>query len=235
LYRLRLEENPRILEASRKAPHLFPDKETTLLMNIMAVEKVAESGYQQYSAPHTFVLRSKSDYAPRHFLGEEEVGIGASARSYLDGVRYYNVHDLKKYMMSVNKGKLPISFAGKYSERQQVERAAVLMLRSSKGIGRMDFRTAFGIEIDELFDVPLENLRKSGLVTDDGETFKLSHKGVVFAVEAFKQLYSLDAIDRLRDIVFRNRYLRMLFLTTRFRKPAEAMGNLIKTWAGSSK
>jgi oxygen-independent coproporphyrinogen-3 oxidase len=232
---LRTEENPRIYEAYTKAKGLFPDKETTLLMNIMAVEKAADSGYTPANAPHTFILRSQLDYASRHFLGEEELGIGASARSYLDGIRYYNVHDLKKYGMSVNKGQLPISFAGKYSKRQQVERAAVLMLRSSRGVARADFRTAFGIDFEKQFGEPLQKLKGTGMITDDGETLRLSRKGVVFAAEAFKQLYSIDPVDRLRDVVFSNRFLKRFFLRTRFRKTAEAMANLVKTWAGSSK
>ena len=234
-YRLRTEENPRIYEAYTKSAGLFPDKETTLLMNIMAVEKAADSGYTPANAPHTFVLRSKLDYASRHFLGEEELGLGASARSYLDGVRYYNIHDLKKYRMSVDKGRLPISFAGKYSKRQQIERAAVLMLRSSRGVVRADFETAFGIDLEELFGEPLRKLRITGMITDDGETIRLTRKGVVLAVVAFKQLYSVDLVDRLRDMIFDNRFLKRFFLRTRFRKPVEAMANLVKTWAGSSR
>jgi oxygen-independent coproporphyrinogen-3 oxidase len=234
LYRLRTEENPRIYEAYTRARGLFPDKETTLLMNIMAVEKAADSGYTPANAPHTFVLQSRLDYVSRHVLAEEELGIGASARSYLDGVRYYNIHDLKKYRLAIDKGRLPISFAGKYSKRQQVERAAVLMLRSSKGVARADFRTAFGIDFEKLFGEPLRKLNGAGMITDDGETFQLSHKGVVFAAEAFRQLYSIDPVDRLRDAVFNNRFLKRLFLRTRFSKPVEAMATVVKTWVGSS-
>jgi oxygen-independent coproporphyrinogen-3 oxidase len=230
-YRLRI-ENPRMHEAFVREADLFPDKETVLLMNIMSIEGITDSGYQQAQAPHTFLLPSKAQFIPRHHPGEEELGLGVSARSYLNGVRYDNFHNLKRYIMSVDKGQLPISFAGKYSKRQQMERETVMMFRGQRGVNRGYFRTSFGLDIDRVFGGRLQKLKSVGIITDDGETYRLSKKGLLFAVEVLKQFYSQDATSRLKNMIYNNESLKGVFLSKKYYRSTEVISNIVKTVAG---
>ena len=230
-YRLRI-ENPKMHEAFIKKTDLFPDKETFLLMNIMSIEGLTDAKYQQAQAPHTFLLPSKVQVIPRHHLGEEELGLGVAARTYLDGVRYESFHNLKRYMASINEGQLGISFAGKYSRRQRIERETVMMFRGSKGVSRSDFSTRFGLDVDVMFGERLEKLKQAGMITDDGETYRLSKKGLLFAVEVFKQFYSQDAVSRFKNMIYNNESLKGLFLNKRYSKSGEVIANIIKTVSG---
>ncbi len=233
-YRLRI-ENLKMHGAFVREADLFPDKETVLLMNIMSIEKLTDSGYQQAQAPHTFLLPSKVQFTPRHHLGEEELGLGVSARSYLDGVRYENFHNLKRYMVSVDEGQLAISFAGKYSKRQQMERETVMMFRGPKGVNRGDFSTRFGLDADRVFGERLQRLKKAGMITDDGETLRLSKKGLLFAVEVLKQFYSQDAVSRFKNMIYNNEWLKGLFLDKKYSRSGEVIANIVKTVAGYAK
>jgi coproporphyrinogen III oxidase-like Fe-S oxidoreductase len=228
-------ENPEIHETYIREPDLFPDDETVLLMNIMAIEKLTDLGYKQSQAPSTFLLPSKSDFDPLITLGSKTLGLGVSAWSCLNGVRYYNVHDLNKYTMCINKGSLPISFAGKYSKRQQIEREIVFMLRSQDGVNKRDFNTGFGIDMDTLFSEPLQKLRKSGMIEDDGGTYRLSKKGLLFCAEVFKEFYSQDFVDRFKNVIYSKKHLKNLFLNKKYTKSVEAISNIVKTMAGSTK
>ncbi len=232
VYRLRL-ENPKLHTTYMKEPHLFPDRETVLLMNIMAVEKLTDAGYRQSEAPSTFLLPYRSSYhTPYHGLCAEELGIGTAAWSYLSGVRYHNYHDLKRYMMCVNNGRLPIAFAGKYSQRQQIERETIRMLRAPEGVNRSDFNTRFGIPVEKLFDEPLQKLIRTGFITDDGQSYKLSYKGLLFTVEVFKEFYSQDLVTIPKDVIYSNQFLKHYFLKKKWSKSVEAISRITKTVAG---
>jgi oxygen-independent coproporphyrinogen-3 oxidase len=232
VYRLR-QENPNLHKTYMKEPQLFPDRETVFLMNIMAVEELTDGGYQQSEAPSTFLLPSKSSYhSPYHGFCAEELGIGAGAWSYFSGVRYHNYHDLERYMMCVNKGSLPISFAGRYSKRQQIERETIRMLRTPEGVNKSDFNARFGIAIEKLFDEPLQKLTRSGFIMDDGRSYKLSYKGLLFTVEVFKQFYSHDPVTRLKDVIYSNKFLKHCFLKKRWSRSVEGITRVAKTVTG---
>jgi oxygen-independent coproporphyrinogen-3 oxidase len=234
VYRLRF-ENPIIHTTFMKEPHLFPDREIVLLMNIMAIEQLTDQGYEQAQAPCTFLLPSKLEYVPRLGLGRATVGIGASAWSYVNGVKYTNFFDLKRYKMSIDKGRLPISFAGKYSKRQQIEREIVTMLKSSTGVNKSDFNSHFAIDIDRLFRERLQKLKKLGMIKDDGETYRLSKKGLLFSVEVFKQFYPQDYADRLKNVVYKNGFLKTFFLNKKYGRSVGAVSNIVKTIGGFTK
>lgn len=232
VYRLR-QENPEMHRIYMKEPRLFPDRETVLLMNIMAVEKLTDRGYQQSEAPSTFLLPSKSSYhSPYHGLCAEELGVGVAAWSYLSGVRYHNYHDLKRYMVCVNSGSLPIAFAGKYSKRQQIERETIRMLRAPGGVNKSDFNARFGIAVEKLFDEPLQKLIGAGFITDDGQSYRLSYKGLLFTVEVFKQFFSQDLVTRLKDVIYRNQLLKHYFLRKKWSRSVEAISRIAKTVSG---
>jgi oxygen-independent coproporphyrinogen-3 oxidase len=234
MYRLRI-ENSKMHEKFIREASLFPDKESVLLMHIMGIEKLTDTGYQQAVAPHIFLLPSKLQFIPRHYEGEEELGLGVSARSYLGGVRYDNFFNLKSYMMSVDKGQLPISFAGKYSRRQQMEREAVLMFRGPKGVNRGIFSARFGLDFDEAFGECLAVLKKAGMITDNGETLRLSKKGLLFSVEVLKQFYSQDAVSRFKNMIYNNKSLKGLFLGKKYSRAGNVVSNILKTVAGYAK
>jgi oxygen-independent coproporphyrinogen-3 oxidase len=235
VYRLRL-ENPRLHTTFMKEPDFFPDGETVLLMNIMAVEKLNGAGYRQSEAPSTFLFPSEASYhAPYHGLCTEELGIGTAAWSYLSGVRYHNVHDLKRYMTCVNNGRLPIAFAGKYSPRQQIERETIRMLRAPGGVNKDDFNSRFGVSVEKLFDEPLRRMISTGFITDDGQSYKLSYKGLLFTVEVFKQFYSQDPVTRLKDVIYGNQFLKHYFLKKKWSKSVETITRIAKTVVGYSR
>lgn len=227
LSRLRF-DNPEIYKTYVENRNAFPDPDTVFLMNIMGCEKMDESGYLSAHAPVSFCLPSKTQFSPRHWFGEQEVSIGAGVRSYLNGVRYINVRHLKKYIELLNKGCLPVSFAGKYSKKQQVEKEIILMLRMSGGIVKKQFNTRFGIDIEKMFENPLNLLRKLEMITDDKERIRLSSKGILFAAEVFKQFYTENLMDKFKNMVYHNSVLRRMFLKQKYSGYIENLTTVVK-------
>ncbi|MDF1551814.1 MAG: coproporphyrinogen-III oxidase family protein [Deferrisomatales bacterium] len=234
LSRLRF-DNPAMDEMQRRRGAIFPDAETSFLMNIMAIEKVTKSGYQQAHAPGNFRRRCTKKFPPRHWLGQQTLAVGAGAWSYLNGVRYSNVRNLGRYAALVNEGRLPISSAWEYSELEQMEKETILMLRLPTGVNRREFDERFGVDIEQMFIGPWDRLREAGMITDDGETFRLSYKGLVFAVEVIKQFYSENLMDKCKNVVYHHPLLRRLFLRAKYTRWVEGLANLARAASGVSK
>jgi oxygen-independent coproporphyrinogen-3 oxidase len=220
LYQLSI-QGPVIHRTFTEKFNRFPNEEIILLMKIMAFEKLTELGYKQIHAPDRFVLPSKYKHTPP--LPREILGLGASARSDFNGVRYNNYPDLKRYnMMLVNKGQLPISFATKHSKRQLIERETIFKLRQS-GLDRRDFKAEFGIDVENVFGDVLQKLEKLEMITKDGDLIKLSYKGMLFADEVFKQFSSRAYFERFKTMLLNKNILKMLYLKKRYSKYYEKL------------
>jgi coproporphyrinogen III oxidase-like Fe-S oxidoreductase len=138
-------------------------------------------------------------------------------------------------MTSIDQGQLAISYAGKYSRRQQIERGTVMMFRGPKGVNRGDFSTQFALDIDRIFGERLQKLKEAGMITDDGETYRLSKKGLLFAVEVFKQFFSQDAASRFKNMIYSNKSLKGLFLDKKYSRSGEVIANIVKTVSSCAK
>jgi hypothetical protein len=64
---------------------------------------------------------------------------------------------------------------------------------------------------------------------DDGEAYRLSRKGLLFAAEVFRQFYTQDHVARLKNAVYGNRFLKAVFLKGKYSGSVQAISNLVKT------
>jgi hypothetical protein len=73
------------------------------------------------------------------------------------------------------------------------------------------------------------------MIKDDGGTYKLSKKGLILCAEVFKEFYSQNYVDRFKNVIYSKKLLKNLFLNKKYTKSVEAISNIVKTMAGSSR
>ncbi|SNZ10151.1 oxygen-independent coproporphyrinogen-3 oxidase [Persephonella hydrogeniphila] len=108
-------------------------------------EYLEMKGFKRYELSNW----AKTDYMCRHNLlywkRKEFLGLGVSAWSYVDNIRFGNTKNLSEYMEKVNKGKKPVVFKEVIDEEEEKKEKIFLGLRLVEGIelhlieNRMDF------------------------------------------------------------------------------------------------
>ncbi len=118
----------------KKGDYIPPDDEILLNMFEMIDEYLEEKGFHRYEISNW----AKDGYHCRHNLlyweGEQFLGLGVSAWSYLDGVRFGNTKNLGIYNEMVNKGKKPVEFYDFITPEEKRKERIFLGLRLKKGI-----------------------------------------------------------------------------------------------------
>ena len=121
---------------------------------------------------------TKFRYREMLFSGADLVSLGVASFGHLGGVHYQNEHDWDDYLSRLDKGELPIRRALTPTAEEHLVREFVLQFK----LGSVDvdrFRERFGVDVDERFAGPLENLRRQGFLHNDGSRRVLSREALL--------------------------------------------------------
>ena len=100
-------------------------------------------GYKQYEISNFAKLGEESRHNISYWTGEDYIGVGLSAASFVGGTRYQNTSDFETYLNSSPFLRLPIETTEKLPKVKAAGEAAMLLLRTSDGIDRGKFITHF--------------------------------------------------------------------------------------------
>jgi oxygen-independent coproporphyrinogen-3 oxidase len=185
-YALTVEEGTRLSSNILRGRSPAPDEDLQIEMDRTAQQILGNAGYERYEISNY----AKPGYACRHNLlywtNGEYLGLGPSAQSYLDGLRFGSVADLAVYNTSLMENRLPIQDRERLSEEEQLRDAVIFGLRLIQGIP------------SSLLHQHAENyghtavtaqLLGEQLIAEDGERSKLSARGRLQADMIAGRLY----------------------------------------------
>ncbi len=122
--------------------------------------------------------RTKFVYRDELWQGADLLGLGVASFSHLGGVHFQNLPDFETYTEAVSAGRLPIGRALETTADERLIRELILQLK----LGRVSppyFVEKFGVNIVERFDAQLSELRRRGLLTDDGAWLVLNREALL--------------------------------------------------------
>lgn len=171
---------------------ILPTEDEAYRMIKMTEQYLAKAGYEQYEISNF----AQPGYECMHNIGywtrENYLGLGLGAASLVDNVRYTNTRELHDYIdgtknMQIwafeqpdgsyeNGTNLHIE-ADAVSRKAQMEEFMFLGLRMKKGITRKQFEEAFGIPIEGVYKMPMEELKREGLLEMREGRIYLTEKG----------------------------------------------------------
>jgi oxygen-independent coproporphyrinogen-3 oxidase len=181
-YALTIEEGTRLAQDIARNLVLPPDDMLQVDMESAAERVLAEAGFSRYEISNY----AKAEYACRHNLlywtGGEYLGLGPSAQSYLQGIRFGNVADLDTYAARLNDNRLPITDHTILSVPERQRDALVFGLRLLRGVPRKVIKAA---ERDHQIDA----LVAKGLLDADHDRVRLTSLGRRYADTVAEQLF----------------------------------------------
>ncbi len=161
------------------------DDDTMAEFAELAAELLAAHGYEHYEISN---WARSGNWRSRHNLiywrNGYYIGAGAGAHGYLDGQRTVNEPIPARYIERLQHDELPIVQSEFIDQRTEVVETMILGLRLvTDGISATAFRARHGIELAELYAPVLTELAALELIEWDGESLRLTPRGVWVANE----------------------------------------------------
>ncbi len=162
-YALTLEEGTPLAEKVKAGQLELPDEEEQAKMFLYGSRLLEERGYLQYEISNF----SKIGFQCRHNLGywqgKDYLGLGPSAVSTIDGMRFEHPADLREYAKAALAGTLG-EHAVALSQEDKVREMIMLSLRTSSGLDLKRFREATGLDFFAEHKTLLTALRQNELI-----------------------------------------------------------------------
>ena len=179
-----------------------PDDDLAADMYEWASDRLEQAGFQQYEISN-WARRNENGavFTCRHNLqywrNLPYLGFGAGAHGYADGYRLANVPGVSAYINKLNgtqKVSFPFSPANdqviKIDIRMEMEETMMVGLRlTDEGVSLKDFKTRFGVPVQEIFGKEILSLEKTGLL-ETGDRLRLTKHGRLLGNQVFMRFIS---------------------------------------------
>jgi len=136
-YNLKIEEGTQ-LYIFKDSPFL-PDDDSQADMYLYAVEMLTRFGYRQYEVSNFARRGFESRHNMKYWMGDEYIGFGPGAHSYIGRCRYSFVEDVEKYVERVNLGQVVIAHSEEMSDFENAGEYLMLRLRTTHGISEEEY------------------------------------------------------------------------------------------------
>lgn len=189
-YQLTVEEGTPLAAQVDSGKVRMPTDEDSAAMYQGGIERLREAGYERYEVSSL----AQPGYECRHNIayweGNDYIGLGPAAHSFVNGQRMSNVSNLQKYMESLHAGDRPLEIDDSGIE-ERITESIMLGLRMSKGIDRSAFESRFGKPVEDCIEGDVvKELKENELLEESDTHVYLTDDGILLADEIIRRLSS---------------------------------------------
>lgn len=177
-YGLKVEEGTPICKY-QDSP-LLPNDDDQADMYLYMTDVMERYGYQQYEISNFARPGRPSRHNLKYWQLDEYMGFGPAAHSYVGGVRYSYVRDLKKYLDGVENGG---SIVDEYEKIDKAESAAeyiMLGMRTTRGISKDEYFAIYRSGFDKI-EYLLSEYENKGWVRQAGDRWRFTSSGFLLS------------------------------------------------------
>ena len=162
-YMLQVEDGTPLQKMVNESPTLLPDDDECVRLYASLVSYLAKNGFEQYEVSNFAKDGKISHHNYKYWTGEEYVGFGLGAHSYINRIREGNATNFDDYF----KGKKALR--EKIDRDKLIEEHIMLGLRCTAGISKGYLKSlGYDITKNENFDYFLKN---EVLIEDNGKIY----------------------------------------------------------------
>jgi oxygen-independent coproporphyrinogen III oxidase len=167
-YMLSYERNTPFYRAKEKGHIIPPDENLSGNLFSFTWEFLSANGYLPYEISNFSRIDPevaglyRSRHNQKNWTFAPYIGLGPSAHSYMDPMRFWNVKSVDHYIRTIQSGNSPIAGKETLTMEQQMIESIFLGLRTKKGINLKRFEKKFGPVFSNIFSRPLKNLGQKG-------------------------------------------------------------------------
>ena len=161
------------LRDAGKEPQLLPSEESERAMYELTGELLSDYGYERYEISNYAKKGHECRHNIGYWTGEEYLGVGLGASSYIERTRFCNTSDLRAYLEE--------DFAPrevqKLTKTDRMAEFFYLGLRMTAGVSKAEFVRRFGLGAEAVYGDVLKDLVAQQLLEDTGTHYRLTPFG----------------------------------------------------------
>ncbi|MCL2249546.1 MAG: radical SAM family heme chaperone HemW [Oscillospiraceae bacterium] len=173
-YNLKIEEGTGLYEY-KDSPFL-PDEDIQADMYLYAVDILARYGYKQYEISNFARRGFESKHNIKYWLGDDYIGFGPAAHSYVERCRYSFTEDVEQYIEQVKTGKRIVEHDEQMSDFENAGEYLMLRLRTVHGISEEEYYDIYRLKMDLVLEL-LKKYEESGWATFKDGRWRFTPKG----------------------------------------------------------
>ncbi len=150
-YGLKIDEGSQ-LYIYKDSPFM-PDDDTQADMYLYAIETLSRFGFKQYEISNFARRGYASKHNLKYWMGEEYLGFGTAAHSYIGGKRFNYIADLEKYSENVLAGKNIVDLSEEISNFERASEYLMLRLRTTHGISEQEYYDIYPCSMERAIDL----------------------------------------------------------------------------------
>ena len=154
------------------------DEELERAMYAMAIDRLTAAGLEHYEVSNFDRPGHRCRHNDVYWMGGQYFGIGPGAARHIDGRREINHRSTTTYLQRVLSGQSPTAESEQLSPADAAREVFVFAMRRLDGVSRRWFKEQTGLDLDILVGKPLLRFTELKLLTDDGETVRLTREGL---------------------------------------------------------
>ncbi len=157
-------------------------------MYYMANDFLKSKNYKRYEISNFAKHGYESKHNITYWQTKEYIGFGLGAHSYINGKRFNNIKDLKKYLSCQNYVSL-IENSETITQNEAISEFMFMGLRMTEGISENEFEKRFNKTIDSVYKNDMDFLIKNGLLKREKGYIFLTDYGVDLSNFVFEKLF----------------------------------------------
>lgn len=145
----------------------------------VGIERLGEAGLEHYEVSNFAQPGCRSRHNEIYWAGKTYFAAGPGAARHLEGRREVNHRSPTTYIKRVLAGLSPVAESEQLDEEAAARERFVFGMRRLEGVNRAEFLRDTGQQLDPLFATPLAWCYEHGLLADDGQTVRLTRRGLL--------------------------------------------------------
>lgn len=161
------------LRNAGEEPRLLPSEECERTMYELTGALLSDYGYERYEISNYAKKGHECRHNIGYWTGEEYLGVGLGASSYIEGTRFCNTSDLRAYLEE----DFTPREVQKLSKNDRMAEFFYLGLRMTAGVSKAEFVRRFGLSASSVYGDVLKDLVERKLLEDTGTHYRLTPFG----------------------------------------------------------
>jgi len=169
-------------DAVRRGEARMPDADTEadiFTATHQTCERLGYEGYEVSNFSRTRAFRSRHNSA--YWTHRDYLGLGPSAHSFLNPVRFWNTTSVSEYCASLERGELPEAGRERLTDTQRAAEIILLGLRTRDGFSLEELREGCGVDLPAEKGAVLAQAESDGLLHLKADRIEPTLRGMAVA------------------------------------------------------